>query len=142
MGDFSHVRECSIADMVMKVEEANMGVSLAHKAFLGIAAVLAVVSLAGGAMYLLGQFGVDVGGTTMRVGVGSALVLAGLMILAGLWAGRHSPQSGGNLIAVGAVPAAICFWWTGVVPAVALPVAAFGILRARRQQRMERMVRQ
>jgi hypothetical protein len=109
--------------------------SASRTGFLVMAATLATVSLAGGVLYLLGHFTVDVGGTAMRTGVGVTLVGSGLALLAGLWIGRHSGKSGGSLIAAGAVPAAVCFWWTGVVPAVALPIAAIGILRARRQAR-------
>ena len=112
--------------------------SLAGKGFLGASAVLALVSFAGGAMYLLGQLTVDVGGTAMRIGVGSVLILGGLGLAAGLWRSRNSERSRSGLIAAGAVPAAICFWWTGVVPVVALPVAYFGIRRSREQARIRR----
>ena len=76
----------------------------------------------------------------MRMGVGVTLIGSSLALFTGLWASRHSEKSGGSLIAAGAVPAAVCFWWTGVVPAVALPVAAIGILRARRQARTGKAV--
>ena len=109
--------------------------SIVRNGFVGAALILAVISLAGGAMYLLGHFTVDTGGTAMRIGVGITLTASGLAMFAGIWASRRSTQSGGGMIAAGAVPAAVCFWWTGVVPVVALSVAAFGIRRARRQAR-------
>lgn len=109
-----------------------MNRSVAQKIFLCAVVVLAATTLAGGILYLLGHLSVDVGGTPMRIGVGMALIASALALLAGTWATRHSRRRGGGLIAAGAVPAAICFWWTGVVPAVALPVAFFGIRRARR----------
>ena len=112
-----------------------MNGSVARKGFLGVVAALALVGFAGGAMYLTGQFTVDVGGTAMRNGVGIVLIASGMALSAGLWASRYTNKSSGSLIAAGAVPAAVCFWWTGVVPAVALPVAVFGIVRSRRQAR-------
>ncbi len=111
-----------------------------RKGFLVIAAALAIVSFAGGVLYLLGHFTVDGGGTGMRIGVGVTLIGSGLALFAGLWVSRHSEKSSGSLIAAGAVPAAVCFWWTGVVPAVALPIAAFGVLRARGQARKRKAV--
>lgn len=113
-----------------------MVASVSRIGFLAVAEILAAVSLAGGVLYLVGQFNVDTGGASMRIGVGVTLIVSGLALSSGLWMSRRSGKSGGSLIAAGAVPAAVCFWWTGVVPAVALPVAAFGILRARRQGRI------
>ncbi len=115
-----------------------MNGSFVRIGFLVLAGALAVVSFAGGILYLTCQLTVDTGGAAMQHGVGTALVIAGLALSAGLWASRHSNNSGGSLIAAGAVPTAICFWWTGVVPAVALPVAAIGIVRARRQARIRK----
>ena len=113
--------------------------SILRKGLVGAALILAVISLAGGAMYLLGHFTVDTGGAARRIGVGITLTASGLAMLAGISASRRSAQSGGGMIAAGAVPAAVCFWWTGVVPVVALTVAAFGIRRARHQARARRM---
>ena len=110
-----------------------MSGSMVRKWFLVTAAILAMVSLAGGVLYLLGHLSVDGGGTAMRIGVGVVLIASGLSISVGLWASRRPEQSGGGLIAAGAVPAAICFWWTGVVPIVALSVAFLGVRKARKQ---------
>ena len=117
-----------------------MNRSLVHHALLAGALLLSVVSVAGGVLYLLGQLTVDAGGTAMQVGVGTTLLAAGLALSVGIWASRRSEHDGGGLIAAGAVPAAVCFWWTGVVPAIALPVAFLGMRRARRQARTERVV--
>ena len=43
-----------------------MIVSISRKGLLAVVAVLALVSLAGGVLYLLGHISVDVGGTAMR----------------------------------------------------------------------------
>ena len=112
-----------------------MMVSTSWKGYLLIAAALATVSFAGGVLYLLGQFTVDASGTAMRIGVGVALIGSGVALSIGLWASRYSGKSSGSLMAAGALPAAVCFWWTGVVPAVALSVAAFGIFSARKRVR-------
>jgi hypothetical protein len=117
-----------------------MAIFTLRNGFLALVAMLAAVSLAGGVLYLLGHFSVDTGGAAMRTGVGVTLIASGLALGGGLWVSRRSAGSGGSLMAAGAVPAAICFWWTGVVPAVALPIAAVGIVRARRQRRTRKVV--
>ena len=117
-----------------------MTIFTARNGFLALVAILAAVSLAGGVLYLLGHLSVDTGGAAMRVGVGITLIASGMALAGGLWASRRPGASGGSLMAAGAVPAAVCFWWTGVVPAVALPVAAVGIVRARRQRRARKVV--
>ena len=65
-----------------------------------------------------------------RALLAAAVVLAiiGLALLAGVWASRHSDKRGWGLLAAGAAPVAICFWWTRVVPAVALAVAVIALL--------------
>lgn len=103
-------------------------------------AALAIVSFGGGIMYLSSQLNVDVGGTAMRVSVGIVLILASAALLGGLWASRHSSRSNGSLITAGAVPAAVCFWWTGIIPAVALSVAFFAVRRSRQQARNQKEV--
>ena len=107
--------------------------SLVRYGFVVAAAFLVAVSLAGGVMYLLGHLTADTGGTAMRVGVGTVLIVSGLAMSAGIWISRRSHRGSGGLIVPGAAVAAVCFWWTGVVPAVAVPVAFFGIRRARRR---------
>jgi cytochrome c biogenesis protein CcdA len=107
--------------------------SLFQHGFVAAAALLVVVSIGGGVMYLLGHLTADTGGTAMRVGVGTVLIVSGLAMSAGIWISRRSHRGSGGLIVPGAAVAAVCFWWTGVVPAVAVPVAFFGIRRARRR---------
>lgn len=119
-----------------------MNGATARRGLMGAAVILPIVGLAGGTMYLLGQFGVDVGGTAMRTTVGVALIVSGLALLAGIWVNRHSDRRGWSLIAAGAVPVAICFWWTGVVPAAALTVAFLGVRRGRSQARAPKAVLQ
>ncbi|MDA1347850.1 MAG: hypothetical protein O3A47_03155 [Chloroflexi bacterium] len=113
--------------------------SLFQHGFVAAAALLVAVSIGGGVMYLLGHFTADTGGTAMRIGVGTVLIVSGLAMSAGIWISRRSHRGAGGLIVPGAAIAAMCFWWTGVVPAVALPVAFFGIRRARRRATTSRV---
>lgn len=98
----------------------------------GASALVAIASFAGGVLFLAGYGSVDLGGRTMELGVGVTLLAASAAVAVGTWSFRRSRRGGNTLVAVGALPVAICFWWTGVVPAVAIPVAIASVLRGRR----------
>jgi hypothetical protein len=57
---------------------------------------------------------------------GAALYLTGLAV------SRRSPQLGGALAMIGAVPMAVTLWWSLFMPILALLLGAFGLHRARR----------
>ena len=58
--------------------------------------------------------------------------LGGVMLLVGLRAWRRLPLLGGVLMAVGALAAGVIMWWSIVIPVLAILVAVFGVVRARR----------
>ena len=101
-------------------------------AVLGMAVLVAVASLAGGVLFLAGHGSVDTGGRAMELGVGVALLLAAGAMGMGVRRSLSSSSKGGGLIAAGAVPVAICFWWTGIVPVVSASVVAASVIRIRR----------
>ena len=90
----------------------------------GGSGLVAITSFATGILFLVGQDGSlgprrkafrarGRGDTSSRCGA----------VVTGLWNFSGTRRSGSMLVAIGALPVAICFWWTGVVPAVAIPVA-------------------
>jgi hypothetical protein len=96
-------------------------------------ALLAMASFAGGILFLLGLGGsVDFGGRPIELGVGLTLLTASGALVTGIWRFSRTRRTGPALLTAGALPVAICFWWTGVVPAVALTVAIAGVVRSRR----------
>jgi len=101
----------------------------------GASALVAIASFAGGVLFLAGHGSVDLGGRPMELGVGVTLLVASVAMVIGMWRFSRSQRSGHTLVAVGALPVAICFWWTGVVPAVAIPVAIASVVRGRRTAR-------
>ncbi len=102
--------------------------------FLGAATLLALVSFAGSVLYLAGFIPVDVGGRGMELGVAVVLLIGGAALSAGAWGSARSQSgNGGALLAAGALPVAACFWWTGIVPAIAIPVAVAGVVKRRRK---------
>ena len=68
----------------------------------------------------------------MEIGVAITLILASVGMVVGLLRIRRAKSRGATLIAVGGVPVAICFWWTGVAPVLAGSVAIAGLIRSRR----------
>ena len=108
---------------------------------LGGVALVALASLGGGVLFLLGHGSVDVGGRLMEVGVGLTLIAASFGTLAGLWWMRRTMARGGAVLALAAVPVGICFWWTGVAPVVAGSIAVTGLVRSRRDAKMARSAR-
>lgn len=102
------------------------------KIFAGMALLVSLLSIAGGLLYLFGQFDADVGGTAMKVGVGTTLLLAGVLTPVGLWLSARSLARGSTLAAACAVPLGVCFWWTGIAPLLSLAVVVVGIRRSRR----------
>lgn len=98
----------------------------------GASVLVAIASFAGGVLFLLGLGGeLDFGGRPMEVGVGVTLLAASGAMVAGMWRFRSTNRNGSTLVAVGALPVTICFLWTGVVPAVAVPLAIAGVVRGR-----------
>ena len=108
---------------------------------LGGGGLVALASLGGGILFLLGHGSVDTGGRAMEVGVGVTLIAASGGTLAGLWWMRRTMSRGGAVLAIAAVPVGICFWWTGVAPVVAGSVAVTGLVRSRRAAKAARTVR-
>ncbi len=101
----------------------------------GGSGLVAITSFATGILFLVGQDGsLDLGGRPFELGVGVTLLVAGGAVVTGLWNFSGTRRSGSMLVAIGALPVAICFWWTGVVPAVAIPVAITSVVRGRRHQ--------
>ena len=105
------------------------------------ASLVALASLAGGVLFLLGHGSVDVGGRPMEVGVGVTLIAAAGGTVAGLWRMRRATSDGGAFLAAGALPIGICFWWTGVAPVLAGSVAIAGLVRSRRAAKAARVMR-
>ena len=101
-------------------------------ALVGGAVSVGLASLAGGVVFIMGYGSVDVGGRAMELGVGVTLIAAAAWTVVGLRMLGRSRSSGGVLVATGALPVAVCFWWTGVVPVVAGSVAVAGLIRSRR----------
>ena len=90
--------------------------SWSQKAFMGVAALLAALYVAVGALVWVGMGNP---GDYPRFALGIVGLSAGAMILVGLWVGRRSPLLGVTLVAVGAVPLAILFFWA-IVPLILL----------------------
>ena len=109
-------------------------IRLGHILLVAATALTAAASVAGGVL-LFGHNSPDTGGRAMELGLGTALLTAGVAVFAGMWRFRKARRSGAALVAVGALPVAICFWWTGIVPAVAVPVAVASVIRGRRLAR-------
>jgi len=105
-------------------------------AIFGASALVSIASFAGGVLFLADMGGsLDVGGTAMRLGVGVTLLAAGGAMAAGMWRFRGTRPRGSTLVAVGALPVAVCFWLTGVAPALAVTVAIASVVRGRRAAR-------
>jgi hypothetical protein len=115
----------------------------------GASASLAIASFAGGVLFLLGHAGsLDFGARPMEVVVGVTLLAGGGAMVVGIWRSGgamvvgmwrfgRAHRTGGSLVAAGALPIAVCFWWTGIVPAVAVSVAIAGVVRSRRAARKQ-----
>ncbi len=104
-----------------------MNQAVVQKGFLGLAVLLALFYIVIGVGY---QASGDFDSVGERVAWGLAGFLAGALILAGLLMSKRSPRLGLSLLVLGAVPPAVAFWWTIVLPIVALLVAWFGVRRA------------
>ena len=103
--------------------------SLAHAGQTrGVPLVLALVSFGGGIWFLAG--GVESRALEIATGI-MLLVIAGAGAV-GFWTGAKARRKSNSTVAIIAFSLAACFWWTGVVPAVALPVAGIAIWRSRR----------
>ena len=99
----------------------------------GASALVAIASFAGGVSFLAGLGGsLDSGGRSMELVVGTTLLAASGAMVVGMWGFSRAHRTGPTLVAVGALPVAVCFWWTGIVPALAVPVAIAGVVRSRR----------
>ena len=105
------------------------------------AAIVALASLGGGVLFLLGHGSADVGGRAVELGVSMTLVAASGGMVMGARRMRRIKSRGGALLAVGAVPVGICFWWTGVAPLFAGSVAVAGLVRSRRTAKAARIAR-
>ena len=101
----------------------------------GATTLVAIASLAGGVMFLAGHGSVDIGGRPMELGVAITLIASSIAIVVGTWMSKRTHRTGNEFVAVGALPVAVCFWWTGIVPAVAIPVAVASVVRSRRKDR-------
>lgn len=109
-----------------------------QKLFIGASVLLAVLSMIGGILIVLGVDQLDIGGDIARYSIGTAVFLAGPAILAGLWLGRHKPGLGAACQVGGAAIFGVCFSWTIVGPILALLVAVLGVRKARRLVRERR----
>ena len=81
---------------------------------MGAASVLAALYMLVGVLVSLG---IGNPGDYPRLAWGIVGLLAGALILGGLWADRRSPLLGGILVAIGAVPLAVLFFWA-IIPLV------------------------
>ncbi len=113
-------------------KEGNMVLKQSGNATTSMGFILAGVLLA--AIYMIGGVSVSLGwannGDIPRFWWAFIGLLPGAMILVGLWASMRSPLLGGILITVGAVPLAIMFYWTIILPLLAMTVVIFGVVRA------------
>ncbi len=107
-----------------------MNGSVAQKGLLGLAVLLALFYIVVGVSI---QAEGDFGSVGEKIAWGLAAISAGAFILAGLWLSKRAPLLGGILVVVGAVPLGLFMWWLFFIPpVVALVVAVFGVVRARR----------
>ena len=99
-----------------------------------VSLLMAAASFGGAALYLNGSIPVDTGGTAMQIGVAVVLVVGGAASVLGVWrATQRRTGKNGALLVAGAVPVAICFWWTGIVPVAAVSIATLGYINGRRK---------
>ena len=110
-----------------------------NKLLSGVAVLLAVLSFAGGLVYLAGGIDVDVGGPAGRIVVGVGLLTGSAAVVFGLWRAQQSRRLRGLGMTAGAVFFGICFWWTVAAPAMAVAVALQG-MRGFRRPAQERVV--
>ena len=113
-----------------------MNESVGQKTFIGFAVLLALFYIVLGAL-TLAFVDQSIG---VRIWWGLSMMLAGVVVLAGLWAMRWSPLLGGVLMVCGAVMMGMSMAWTFVMPIVALPLVVFGVLRALRLARERKAI--
>ena len=98
----------------------------------GVPLVLALVSFGGGIWFLAGGVPAGVENRALEIATGIMLLVIAGAGAVGFWTGAKARRGGNSTVAIIAFSLAACFWWTGVVPAVALPVAGVAIFRSRR----------
>ena len=104
--------------------------SVVEKGLLGLAVLLGLLylSMAVGA----GVDDAESNSIGYRVAWGSVSFLSGSAVLAGLWLTTRTPRLGGTLVVLGAFSPIWLLLWTWFIPIVAVVVAAYGVVRARR----------
>ena len=102
-----------------------MNSSSAERALLVGSVMLAVLYAVCGVLMIDGWAGINDGP------FGVFAVVAGTLVLTGLWVGGRVPGLGGLLVVGGACSVAIVLWWTILLPAVALLVSYLAVTRAR-----------
>jgi len=95
----------------------------ARRAFIGVAALLAVIYSAFGLMVLAGGGGEDTDNAWGLAGLAAAALIA-----AGLWIERRSPLRGTILVAVGAIPLAVLTFWSVLTPVLAGLIIIFWLI--------------
>ena len=110
-----------------------MNSPVAERVYLGASVPLALVYAVCGVLMIGGWAGMNDGA------LGVFAVVAGTLVLTGLWVGGRVPWLGGLLVAGGACSVAIVLWWTILLPVVALLVSHFALTRARRLGGNQRM---
>ena len=98
----------------------------------GVPMVFALMSFGGGIWFLAGGVPAGVEYRAVEIATGIMLLVIAGAIPVGYWTRTKARLGSNSTVAVVALSLAACFWWTGVVPAVALPVAGVAILRSRR----------
>jgi hypothetical protein len=98
----------------------------------GVPLVFALVSFGGGMWFLAGGVPAGVESRALEIATGIMLLVIARAAAVGFLTRAKIRRGGDSTVALVALSLAACFWWTGVVPTVALPVAGVAILRSRR----------
>lgn len=96
---------------------SRFGVSKSQRGFTAVALLLAVLYMAAGLSVWLGVWNPNEFARSLW---GLWGLLAGVLILLGVWMQESSPLAAGLLVTAGAVPVAVVFSWTLLPPVLTL----------------------